>query len=62
MAEIKIDINDLYRDNADFKSYVDKYAKLHSEGKPITVEEALEHSIVQEYAIWIVGRERRCIF
>lgn len=34
---------DLYNENADFKAYVDKYVIKHE----ITVDEALNHSLVQ---------------
>lgn len=40
-------MQDLYNSNADFKRYVDRHSKKHSEGKSISVEEALEHEVVR---------------
>lgn len=42
-------MEDLYKGNKDFKTYVDKYCKNYIEGRSITVEEALQHVIVKEY-------------
>lgn len=43
-------MNELYSSNADFKRYVDRYCKKHTEGRPISVEEALEHELVKQVA------------
>ena len=43
-------LKDFYNRNADFKRYVDSYAKKHNEGKSISVDEALEHEIVKSVA------------
>lgn len=45
-----MDYKALYDTNADFRDYVDKYCAHHSEGKGISLEEALEHRIVRNYA------------
>ncbi|MCQ2609107.1 MAG: hypothetical protein MJ197_10535 [Bacteroidales bacterium] len=41
---------DLYKVSADFKDYVDSYARKHNEGNSIPVDEALEHLVVRAYA------------
>ena len=43
-------MREFYDRNADFKMYVDRYAKKHNEGKSISVNEALEHEIVKHVA------------
>ena len=43
-------LKEFYNRNADFKRYVDSYAKKHNEGKSISVDEALEHEIVKSVA------------
>lgn len=43
----------LYQTNKDFKDYVDRYCKNHNEGRSITLEEALTHKVVQDYAEWL---------
>lgn len=43
-------MNELYNTNADFKRYVDRYCKKHTEGRSISVEEALEHELVKQVA------------
>ena len=42
-----MDYKELYNTNADFHRYVDRTARKYSEGKPISVEELLEHKLVQ---------------
>lgn len=37
-------MQDLYENNKDFKRYVDRYCRMHG----LSVEEALEHKLVQE--------------
>ena len=43
-------LKEFYNRNADFKRYVDNYAKNYNEGKSISVDEALEHEIVKSVA------------
>ena len=43
-------LKEFYNRNADFKRYVDRYAKMHNEGKSISVDEALEHELVKQVA------------
>ena len=43
-------MREFYNRNADFKRYVDNYAKKYNEGKSISVDEALEHEIVKSVA------------
>ena len=43
-------LKEFYKRNADFKRYVDRYAKKHNEEKSISVDEALEHEIVKSVA------------
>lgn len=40
-------MQNFYDTNKDFRDYVDRYCKNYSEGKSITVEEALEHEQVR---------------
>ena len=47
----------LYEQNKDFHAYVDRYCKKYIEGRSITVEEALEHKLVQEYGKVCQGQE-----
>lgn len=56
--KIEVNIIDMYLGNADFRAYVDKYAKQYNEGKSISVEEALDHMVVKEYALWLTERSR----
>ena len=42
-------MQNLYNTNKDFRDYVNSYCRNYSEGRSITVEEALEHKLVQEY-------------
>ena len=49
----------LYEQNKDFHAYVDRYCKNHSEGRIITVEEALKHKLVQEYGKMCQEREAK---
>lgn len=55
---IVVNILDLYLGNADFRSYVDRYAAHYNEGESIAVEEALDHMVVKEYALWLTERSR----
>lgn len=47
-----MDLMDLYSTNADFKSYVDKYANLQG----ISTVEALSHAMVRSYADYLAER------
>lgn len=42
-----MDYKALYNTNADFHRYVDRTANKYNEGKPVSVEELLEHNLVQ---------------
>lgn len=50
-ADVK-DYLKIYRNNSDFKDYVDRYVA----NKDLTVETALEHSVVKEYADWLISK------
>lgn len=52
-------MNEFYNTNADFKRYVDDYAAKHSEGKSISVEEALQHELVKQVAAQYREEETR---
>ena len=41
-----MNLTELYETNADFRGYVDRYAKHNG----ISTEEALEHAMVRQYA------------
>ena len=43
-------LKEFYNRNADFRKYVNSYAKKHNEGKSISVNEALEHELVKHVA------------
>lgn len=43
-AERRIAMHDLYEKNKDFKGYVDRYCRTYG----VSVEEALEHKLVQD--------------
>lgn len=45
-----MDLGLLYKENKEFKQYVDKYSNNYNEGKSITVEEALRHKLVEQVA------------
>lgn len=47
----------LYDHNQDFKVYVNAYAIRYSEGRSISVDEALDHLIVKNVAEQIGGKE-----
>lgn len=51
-----MDIAEKYRGNKEFRDYVDRYSKQYIEGRSISVEEALSHEIVKEYARWLDER------
>jgi len=42
-------LKEFYEENEEFKEYVDKYAKSYH----ITLEVALSHKLVEEYAIYL---------
>ena len=44
----------LYDTNSDFKTYVDKYCLMHS----ISIEIALTHKLVKEYAEYITSQNK----
>ncbi len=46
---------DLYRENKDFKEYVDKYAKTHRKLFP---EDCFSVKLVQSYAEYLKGERR----
>lgn len=50
-----IDTKELFNRNSDFRNYVNAYASRYSEGKSISVYDALEHRIVKEVANQIGG-------
>ena len=53
------DLKEVYETNENFKAYVNHYARFFSEGKSITVEEALTHKIVGEVAAqYLEGSEK----
>lgn len=45
-----MNLTELYETNADFRRYVDHYCQNYVEGRKITVEEALTHAMVRQYA------------
>ena len=46
----------MYEEDKDFKEYVDRFAKHYNEGRSITVLEALQMKIVNDYAKYIQER------
>lgn len=50
-----MDLKELYESNEDFRKYVDAYRNNHCEGEKITLEEALKHLIVKNYALILKG-------
>lgn len=48
----KIDYIKMYENCKDFKDYVDRYVS----NKDLTVEVAFEHSVVKEYADWLISK------
>ena len=48
-----VELIELYKDNIKFKTYVDKYAKLHG----LLIENALKCMAVKNYAEYIKGGE-----
>ena len=44
---------DMYEEDKDFKEYVDRFAAHYNEGRSITVLEALQMQIVNEYAEYL---------
>jgi hypothetical protein len=55
MAEVNLE--ELYMDNSDFKTYVDRYSAHYSEGRSISIMEALTHRIVRQYAEQCIKKE-----
>ena len=47
---------DMYEEDKDFKEYVDRFAAHYNEGRSITVLEALQMQIVNEYAEYLQER------
>ena len=47
---------DMYEEDKDFKEYVDRFAAHYNEGRSITVLEALQMQIVNEYAEYLQKR------
>lgn len=58
---MKVELFDLYKENKEFKEYVDKYAKAHNKLFPEDTfkEDAFEHAIVINYAAYLKGRENK---
>lgn len=48
-----MNLKEMYENNADFRGFVDRYCNPHTEGKSITVEEALTHKAVANYADYL---------
>jgi len=46
-----MDFMKFYNTNDDFRSYVEKYRS----DRGISVEEALEHEMVKQYAFWLLS-------
>lgn len=51
-----MDLKSMYAENAEFREYVNRYASTYMEGIRISPEEALEHAVVREYALWLTRR------
>ena len=49
-----MDLNKLYEKNADFQRYVDRYRKKDG----ISVEEALQHQLIKNYAEYMLEKEQ----
>lgn len=49
-----MDYKELYKRNADFKRYADRYCQKHN----CSVEEALQHVLVQEVGKEYAGKEK----
>ena len=51
-------MEELYRNNYDFKTYVDKYvvSMSHAMNKSISLQQALEHAEVKNYAEYLAER------
>ena len=47
-----MDYIELYNTNEDFKKYVDKYKR----DRKLSLEEALEHKMVKQYADYLVNK------
>ena len=50
----EFDYAKFYAENADFHSYVDAYAAHYQNGVRISVETALTHKLVKDYADWLM--------
>lgn len=53
-----MNLKEMYETNADFRGYVDRYCNPYTDGKRITVEEALEHEVVRLYATYLEELEQ----
>lgn len=53
---VMMDLKKLYDENADFRSYVDRYVKNYNEAKEITVDEAMRHEMVKNYAKYLLSK------
>ena len=51
-------MQELYEKSKRFRNYVDRWASSYSEGKPVSVEELLEHELVRQYASMVCGEEQ----
>lgn len=49
----EFDYAKFYAENANFRSYVDSYAAHYQNGVRISVETALTHKLVKDYADWL---------
>lgn len=47
-----MDYIELYNTNEDFRNYVDKYKR----DRKLSLEEALEHELVKQYADYVVNK------
>lgn len=56
MGECSVNLLDMYETNTDFKDYVDRLAKNYNEGHSITVLEALQMAVVNDYANYLQER------
>lgn len=48
-----MNLKEMYETNADFRGYVDRYCQNYVEGRKITVEEALKHQLIKNYAAYL---------
>lgn len=52
-----MNLKELYQTNSEFKEYVDRYCNGYSEGKHLTLDEALQHRLIADYASWLLSRK-----